>query len=180
MEFSDDITGQGDALAALFTASFTVAEGAEEGAMIGALLRDVLARTPPGDVRVFTARPRAGPVVGAAVFTRLVCGDDPRRVMLLSPMAVAPDRQGQGIGQALLRHALAALRADAVAVAVTYGDPGFYGRVGFVPVPVATVPAPRPLRQPEGWLAQSLSGGALIPLPGPCRCAAALDDPAFW
>lgn len=179
MKFSNVSDGAEQAVIDLFTATFAASEGAAEGAMIGGLVARQLAETPPDDIRVFTAWDGATPV-GGAVFTRLAYPDDPRAVVLLSPMAVATDRQGQGIGQALLRHALAALRAERVDVAMTYGDPAFYGKVGFMPVSLSTVPPPHPLSQPEGWVGQSLTGKALPPLKGPCTCVAALDDPAFW
>jgi len=72
------------------------------------------------------------------------------------------------------------LRAAGADIAVTYGNPDYYRRVGFAPVTVEHVPPPLPLTLPHGWLAQSLTGEALSPLPGPSRCAAALDDPAYW
>ena len=85
------------------------------------------------DIRVFCAEDEDR-VIGAAVFTRLSFPEDLRRVVLLSPMAVAVGRQRQGVGQALLAHALAALRSEGVEVAITYGDPAFYGKVGFMPI----------------------------------------------
>jgi predicted N-acetyltransferase YhbS len=99
---------------------------------------------------------------------------------MMAPVAVAPAHQGQGIGQRLIAHGLDALRQEGVDIAVTYGDPAFYGRVGFAPVAEAVLPAPQPLRQPQGWLAQSLTGAPLTPLCGPVRCVAAFDDPALW
>ena len=75
---------------------------------------------------------------------------------------------------------LDALRQEGVDIAVTYGDPAFYGRVGFKPVSEADLPAPQPLGQPQGWIAQSLTDAPLTPLRGPARCVAAFDDPALW
>ena len=135
--------------------------------------------TPKGDIQVFTAEDD-GRLIGAAIFTRLRYADDPRCVFILSPMAVATDRQGEGVGQALLTHALSALRAQRVDVAITYGDPDFYGKTGFAPLLEATAPAPQPLSHPEGWIGQSLSEAPLTPLPGPSACVAALNDPAYW
>jgi len=135
--------------------------------------------TPAPDIRVFRAE-EAGRVIGAAIFTRLVYPGQAPSVMLLSPMAVAPDRQGRGVGQALLRHALDALRAEGVAVVLTYGDPGYYRRVGFAPVTAASVPPPLPLSIPEGWLGQSLTGAAMPALSGPPVCAEALDRADIW
>lgn len=183
MDFVNDGRGGGagreQAVVDLFAASFTASEGAGEGALIAALVRDLLEGTPDGDLRVFLAC--EGPVIaGCAIFSRMRYAQDARRVVILSPMAVAPDRQGQGVGQALLRHALAALRADGVDVALTYGDPDFYGRVGFAPIAEAQVAAPFALHHPEGWLGQSLTDAPLAPLKGPVACVAALRNPDFW
>lgn len=179
MEFSTGFGGREEAIAELFAATFAASEGAAEGALIGSLARNQMAGTAPEDIRLFTARDK-GRLVGAAVFTRLIYANDPRRVFLLGPMAVATERQGEGIGQALLSHALESLRAEGVDVAITYGDPAFYGRVGFMPLSPATAPPPLPLGQPEGWIGQSLTGADLKPLRGPCTCVPALDDPRFW
>jgi predicted N-acetyltransferase YhbS len=179
LEYTEATADRTAEIAALVRAAFTDAEGAAEGAAVGDLARALLETTPPGDIRVFLAETEAR-VAGAAIFTRLACADPDRRVMLLSPMAVATDLQGQGLGQGLLRHALDALRAAGVEVAVTYGDPAFYARLGFAPVAPEVVPPPRPLTQPEGWLARPLGAPAIAPLPGPCRTVPALDAPAFW
>jgi putative acetyltransferase len=99
---------------------------------------------------------------------------------MMAPVAVATAHQGKGIGQRLIAHGLDALRQEGVDIAVTYGDPAFYGRVGFKPVTEADLPAPQPLGQPQGWIAQSLTEAPLTPLSGPARCVAAFDDPALW
>ncbi len=53
-------------------------------------------------------------------------------VLVLSPLAVAPERQGKGIGSALVQAALTAARdLDAPAVFLE-GDPDYYSRLGFV------------------------------------------------
>jgi len=177
MEFSTGVDGRERDVIDLFAATFARSEGAQEGALIGGLVRNQLAGTAPDDIRVFIAETNGAPI-GGAVFTRLTYAGDPRAVFVLAPMVVAPDWQGQGIGQALLRHALASLRAEGVDVAMTYGDPAFYGKVGFGPV--SGTPAPLALGHPEGWIGQSLTGAELRPLEGPCTCVPALDDPAFW
>jgi predicted N-acetyltransferase YhbS len=163
----------------LFAATFAASEGAEEGALIGRLVRDQFAGAAEGDIHVFTAR-KGEALVGGAVFTRLRYDADGRAVFILAPMAVAPDRQRQGIGQRLLMHGLGAVRAAGVDVALTYGDPNFYSRVGFRPITQDQAAAPFRLQHPEGWLGQSLTDAPLTPLQGPSRCVAALDDPVFW
>ena len=53
--------------------------------------------------------------------------------MGLAPMAVRPDRQGQGVGSALVRHGLTLLEDRACPFVVVVGHPTFYPRFGFVP-----------------------------------------------
>ena len=69
---------------------------------------------------------------------------------------------------------------EGVVITVTYGDPAFYGRVGFKPITQTDAPAPFALRHSEGWLGQTLTDAVLTPLRGPARCVPALDDPVFW
>lgn len=49
----------------------------------------------------------------------------------LGPIAVLPQRQGQGIGSRLMEQALAELRAVRAAGCVLLGDPAYYARFGF-------------------------------------------------
>lgn len=162
-----------------FRALFVAAFGAEEGPLIGDLVGDLLTKTPGADIRVFRDMRDGAPVAGL-IFTRLLFPEDPARVFLLSPMAVAPAWQRQGTGQALVRHALNALRGDGVEVVMTYGDPAFYGRLGFGPMTEAQVQPPLPLSMPQGWIGQRLDGAGAPSLRGPSRCAAALDRPDIW
>ena len=62
----------------------------------------------------------------------------------------------------------------------TYGDPGYYSKVGFEQITETIVKAPCPLSQPIGWLAQSLDGGTVQAMSGPTRCVEALNDPGLW
>lgn len=179
MIFSTDDKPHAAAIADLFQATFAASESAEEGALIGDLVRRLIAQTPAADLRVFTAW-EDGALLGGILFTRLAYAGDPRRVFLMAPVAVATAHQGKGIGQRLIAHGLDALRQEGVDIAVTYGDPAFYGRVGFRPVSEADLPAPQPLNQPQGWIAQSLTDAPLTPLRGPAQCVAAFDDPALW
>lgn len=179
MDILSNPTDLQDDIIALFRSSFTASEGATEGQAVSALAAKLLRDTPAPDLAVYAARDQ-GVVIAAAIFSRLTYSADPRSVFILSPMAVAPDRQGQGLGQALLRHALAALRGKGVEAALTYGDPAFYGKLGFRPLDLAEAASPLPLSQPVGWIGQSLTAAPLLPLKGTCRCVAALDDPSIW
>lgn len=179
MNYTTDYEPHAEAIANLFTATFTASEGPEEGALIGDLARRLIAETPAEDIRVVTAW-EDGALLGGIFFTRLSYEGDPRTVFMMAPVAVATEHQGKRIGQRLIAYGLDELRKEGVDIAVTYGDPAFYGRVGFMPVSEANLPAPQPLGQPQGWIAQSLTEEPLTPLLGPSRCVAAFDDPALW
>jgi putative acetyltransferase len=72
----------------------------------------------------------------------------------LGPVAVLPDRQGRGIGAALIEAGLASLRAIGASGCVVLGDPSFYARFGFEPVAGLRYPGP----PPEYFQALSLNG----------------------
>jgi len=74
-----------------------------------------------------------GNVVGHVMFTRSLL-DAPRRlveVQVLSPVAVLPERQGQGTGAALIKAGLDVMIEHSVPVVFLEGDPGYYSRLGF-------------------------------------------------
>ena len=179
MDFATDHEADHERIAELVESTFTESEGAEEGALIGDVARRLMAETPADHLRVVTAREGAA-LLGCLFFTPLTYAGDPRKVFMMAPVAVASARQGEGIGQRLIGYGLDVLRQEGVDVAVTYGDPDYYGRVGFRPVSEAELPAPQPLRQPLGWIAQSLTQAPLTPRRGPARCVPAFDDPELW
>jgi predicted N-acetyltransferase YhbS len=111
------VIGCEQALIELFATTFTTSEGPDEGALIADLVRDLIAETPTEDIRVFCAEDE-GNAIGAVIFTRLTYSGDPHIVLRLSPMAVASGRQRQGIGQALLSHALVARGVQASTMAI--------------------------------------------------------------
>lgn len=81
----------------------------------------------------FVAR-AGGEVVGFVMLsgTDLVEGTGGRReVLTLTPLAVAPEHEGRGIGSALVRAALRAADAAGEPLVVLEGSPEFYGRLGF-------------------------------------------------
>lgn len=60
----------------------------------------------------------------------------------LGPVAVAPADQGHGVGSALVRAVLDALRRGGAAGCVVLGDPGWYRRLGFAASPLRYPGAP--------------------------------------
>ncbi|MEC4630073.1 N-acetyltransferase, partial [Bacillus safensis] len=58
----------------------------------------------------------------------------------LGPISVLPARQGQGIGAALMRAAIDALRQQGARGCVLLGEPAYYGRFGFRAEPGLVLP----------------------------------------
>lgn len=168
-------------LGALFERTFSASESEEEGALVGKLARDLLDTTPPSDLHVFCAK-GADEIVAGVIFSRMTFGDDPRTAFILSPMAVHPDHQNCGVGTMLIRQGLDHLKQIGVDIALTYGDPAYYGRFGFDQIGEDVAPAPSgiTLSFPHGWLGQSLTQQPLDPLPQPAACAVALNDQKYW
>jgi putative acetyltransferase len=179
MSIARGVAEREEAIVDLFVTSFTATEGEDEGRLIGVLVRDLLADTPAADIHVFRAEEN-GQVIAAAVFTRLRFLDDRRLVVLLSPVAVVPHRQRQGVGRNLLAHALKILGSEGVEVAVTYGDPRYYGRLGFTHLSEEQARPPLPLSMPHGWLGRSLTPGPMPRLQGASTCVAALNRADIW
>ena len=50
---------------------------------------------------------------------------------ILSPLAVSPEYQSQGVGSALINSGIDMLTKDGVGVLLVYGDPNYYQRFGF-------------------------------------------------
>jgi putative acetyltransferase len=75
-----------------------------------------------------------GTIVAAACFTRAWL-DAPTKlfeVLVLSPVAVLPDRQRAGVGSLLVRDSLQQIGDRDEPLVFLEGDPGFFSRVGFV------------------------------------------------
>lgn len=163
----------------LFKSTFTASEGPAEGGLIGGLVTALLADTPKDDIHT-VATEMDGTLVAACILTRLLFKNDNRCVFLFAPVAVTPEHQGKGIGQQLISHGLDVMRKDDVDVVMTYGDPSFYGKVGFEWVAEADAPPPYALQFPQGWLRVSLSGQPWSALKGPSTCVGAFSNPALW
>lgn len=98
---------------------------------------------------------------------------------ILAPLAVAPDRQKQGIGALLVRHGLAILTDAGASIVFVYGDPRYYSRFGFSPELAQDFIAPYPLQFPEGWQALHLDPTA-VSASGKIQTVESLNDPDLW
>lgn len=130
----------GQAIADCITAAFLTAEHSDgnEAAIVAALRdADALAIS-------LVAETDAGQVVGHIAFSPVTIDGANEGWFGLGPVAVLPDWQGRGIGSALVNAGLAQLRAGGACGCVLLGDPGFYGRFGFVPDPALCLPGVPP------------------------------------
>ena len=93
-------------------------------------------------------------VVGHLFFSRarLASGHD---VLALAPMAVAPERQRDGIGSRLVEDGLGRAAATAFPLVVVLGHPGYYPRFGFEPADAFGVRAPWDVPA-DAWMALRL------------------------
>ena len=147
-----------------------VVEKAFVGEPVVGELMDAFRRSPDWVPRLSFVAELEGEIVGHVLFTRSLL-DAPRRlvdVLVLSPVSVAPARQGRGIGSALIRHGLDEVRrlTDEPLVFLE-GPPGFYARFGFEPAgalgfrrPSLRIPEPafQVVRLPswESWMTGTL------------------------
>jgi len=162
----------------LFTKVFSDSEGQSEGVLIGNLTYDIMANTDAENIYGFIARENKQ-VIGCIFFTRLTF-ENGVNAFLLSPVAIHTSCQGKGIGQKLIKFGIDHLKENRVSIVFTYGDPGFYSKVGFNLISEKIAKAPFKLSQPEGWLAQSLVSDQVKPIAGNSYCVEAFNKPEIW
>lgn len=107
----------------------------------------------------FVAREAGRGVVGAISFWSLHVGDAGTPALLLGPLAVDPERQGKGIGLALMRKGLAEAARQGHRLVILVGDEPYYARVGFSKVPEGKIALPGPV-DPARLLFLELAAGA--------------------
>lgn len=98
-----------------------------------------------------------GQVVGHIMFSRLYA-DRSELITALAPLAVRPDRQGTGLGSALVRAGLDAARELAAGGVIVLGPPAYYPRFGFSADTAARVSGPAFTGQPS-FMALALDEG---------------------
>jgi putative acetyltransferase len=141
------------ALEALYAAAFP-----EEDLV--PLVRALLAE-PSGVISLVAEQ--GGVVAGHVAFTLCRVEGQDERAALLGPLCAAPDRQGRGIGSALVQAGFERLRADGVTTVLVLGDPAYYGRFGFEAGHDIAAPYDLPPAYVAGWQALSLSPDTPLP-----------------
>ena len=162
----------------LFTSVFTSSEGEKEGKLIGGLASELSSNIDNEEIICFGAYEEES-LIASIFFTRLRFSDG-IQVYMLAPVAVSTEHQGKGVGQALIQYGLNELKNRSVAVAITYGDPSFYSKVGFQSLSTDTIQAPLKLSMPEGWLGQSLTEEPIPTILERPTCVKEFNYPVYW
>ncbi|WP_370305722.1 GNAT family N-acetyltransferase [Sinimarinibacterium flocculans] len=134
-ETADDAS----AIETVTTAAFLHAEhrsGTEQH--IIAALRDA------GQLSVSVVTELDGRIVGHVAVSPVTISDGSEGWYGLGPISVLPECQHTGIGSALMREALSALRERGAQGCVLLGDPNYYRRFGFAPDPRLVLPGVPP------------------------------------
>ncbi|KTE40757.1 MULTISPECIES: GNAT family N-acetyltransferase [unclassified Sphingopyxis] len=146
----------GEAIDQVIRAAFASTEFGHQGE--AELLRMIEA---DGDVMVSLVAEADGVAVGHVLFSQMDVEADGRAIAAagLAPVSVVPDRQGQGVGDALIRAGLNALRDQGVAMSFVLGHESYYPRFGYSP---------------------DLAARFASPFAGPHFMAMMLDSNAAW
>jgi len=115
-----------DAIAEVIRAAFAMAphaSGREPGIVEGLREAGALALSRVADVD--------GRIIGHVALSAVTLDDGSQGWFGLGPVAVLPAHQGNGVGSALVRAALADLPALGARGCVVLGDPAYYTRFGF-------------------------------------------------
>lgn len=113
----------------------------------------------PSNGLAFTAVDAKGRLVGTIRLWDVIAGSA-GPALLLGPLAVDCKAQGQGIGAALMRHALAAAHGLGHGAVILVGDAPYYTRFGFSTGPMADLHLPGPVERGR-FLGLELIPGAL-------------------
>ncbi len=107
----------------------TAFDGAAHSA--GTEARIVEALRAAGALTLSLVADEGGEIIGHAAFSPVEINGTPGDWYGLGPVSVLPARQGEGIGQAVIREGLQRLAALGAAGCVVLGDPAYYERFGY-------------------------------------------------
>ncbi|HUO91620.1 MAG TPA: N-acetyltransferase [Rhizomicrobium sp.] len=118
------------AIRSITTAAFAAAEhsSGSEAAIVDAL-RDA------GALTISLVAVESREIIGHVAFSPVTIDTRSGGWFGLGPVSVRPDRQGKGVGKALIESGLAQLKAKGADGCVVLGDPRYYSRFGFASDP---------------------------------------------
>ena len=97
-----------------------------------------------------------GRIVGHVMLSYVSLASDERRVLELGPMSVAPERQREGIGSALIREAVRVAEERGEPLVLVLGHATYYPRFGFRPAGELGIAPPDPDIRDEFFMALPL------------------------
>ncbi len=118
-------------------------------------------------------------LAGHVIFTTCGIVGTSDKVSLLGPLAVAPARQRQGVGGALVRAGLRQVESTGANQVFVLGDPAYYGRFGFEADDAVVPPYPLPEEWRAAWQSLSLRGDQ-PPLSGTLSVPQPWRQQALW
>lgn len=153
--------------------------GPDEANLVEALLAD-----PSAAPLINLVAEQDGSVVGHVLFTHAVVETESGdfAATILAPLAIAPESQGQGIGQALSREGVAAAADLGIGLVFVLGHIEYYPKVGFRPAAPLGLVAPYPIEPAvaDAWMVLETRPGLLGSVRGVVRCADAMMHPEMW
>lgn len=139
-----EAAGDGPAVARVHGRAFPPPEGADQPVELGLL--EQLRRSNAWLPKLSLVAVGTEGLLGHVVCTRAEVGPEHHPVLGLGPIGVLPEHQGRGVGSALMHAVLGAAEACDESLVGVLGEPGYYGRFGFVPATDHGVEPPDP-----GW-----------------------------
>ncbi|MEV4702798.1 N-acetyltransferase [Actinoplanes sp. NPDC049316] len=145
----------------------------DQGAVVAALV-DGLRRDDPDALSLVAVE--ADRVTGHVMCTRSLLDAPPRLVdvQVLSPLAVLPGHQRQGLGSALVAAAAETVAARGVPLLFLEGDPAYYSRLGFTPG------GERGFRKPSLRIPDAAFQVMLLPAYEPWMTGTLVYSATFW
>ena len=163
LEVRESVSGDSGAIDSLYPEAFP-----DENLLplVRDLLQDVVVTT--SFVGVINSQ-----IVGHAIFTRCGVAGSSVNAALLGPLAVAPERQRQGVGSAIVRAGLRRLEDMDVSLVCVLGDPAYYKRFGFLPESLVEPPFRLPAEWDGAWQSQIVGDKS-------ASCSGKLSVPRQW
>jgi putative acetyltransferase len=150
-----------------------------EAELVAALLDDPSAQPVVSLIAEADDRP-----IGHVLFTRAAVRSDGIIVpaSILAPLAVVPEAQRRGVGQALIRAGIEALSALDIGLVFVLGHIDYYPRAGFRPALPFGLRAPYDIDPAvaDAWMVRETRAGLLGAVQGTVRCADALMHAELW
>lgn len=117
---------------------------------------------------------RDGAVVATVRLWNIDAGG--HEALLLGPLAVSPDLQGEGLGKTMMREAIWRAACHGHGAVLLVGDAPYYARFGFSAEPMRDLAMPGPVER-ERFLGLELRPGALAGAAGVLSATGRLIEP---